>query len=91
MKKPFAPKMSPYELCNNNSFNRRVYSIWYGTESASNPGLKIQPLSDFAKRSVFDVWYGSEKGQLSGKIQQFHLNKRLGKHGIFKHGCDSVY
>ena len=34
MKELFAPKMSPYDLCNNNSFKRRrVNSLWHGTES----------------------------------------------------------
>ena len=35
MKELFAPKMSPYDLRNNNSFKRRVYSVWNGTESVS--------------------------------------------------------
>ena len=35
MKELFAPKMSPYDLRNNNSFKRRVYSVWHGTESVS--------------------------------------------------------
>ena len=35
MKELFAPKMSPFDLCNNNSFKtRRVNSVWHGTESS---------------------------------------------------------
>ena len=36
-KELFAPKVSPNVLRNNNSFN----SVWHGTESVSNLGLKI--------------------------------------------------
>ena len=43
MKEHFAPKMSPYDLYNNNPFKRkRVNSVWYGTESMS---IKSYPQS----------------------------------------------
>ena len=36
MKELFAPKMSPYDLRNIDSFKRRrVNTVWYGTESVS--------------------------------------------------------
>ena len=42
MKELFAPKMSPYELRNGNSFKRRrVNSLWHGTGSLSYLDLKI--------------------------------------------------
>ena len=42
MKGLFVPKISPYDLGNNNSFKRRrVNSVWHGTESVSYLGLKI--------------------------------------------------
>ena len=42
MKELFAPKMSSYNLRNNNSFKRRrVKSVWHGTESKSYLGPKI--------------------------------------------------
>ena len=42
MKEVFAPKMSPYDLRNNNSFKRRIVnSVWHGTESVSYLGPKI--------------------------------------------------
>ena len=42
MKELFAPKMSPYDLRNNNSFKRRrIKSVWHGTESESYLGPKI--------------------------------------------------
>ena len=45
MKELFAPKMSSYDLCNNNSFKRRrVKSVWHGTESVSYLGPKIWDL-----------------------------------------------
>ena len=45
MKEPFAPKMSFYDLRNNNSFKRgRVKSVWHGTESVSYLGPKIWDL-----------------------------------------------
>ena len=41
-KELFAPKMSFYDLRNNNSFKRRrVKSVWHGTESVSYLGPKI--------------------------------------------------
>ena len=43
MKELFAPKMSPYDLRNNNSFkSKRVNSVWHGTESVSYLGPKIK-------------------------------------------------
>ena len=45
MKKLFAPKMSSYDLRNNDSFKRRrVNSVWHGTESVSYLGPKIWDL-----------------------------------------------
>ena len=45
MKELFAPKMSSYDLRNNNSFKRRrVKSVWHGTESVSYLGPKIWDL-----------------------------------------------
>ena len=45
MKEVFAPKMSPYDLRNNNSFKRRIVnSVWHGTESVSYLGPKIRDL-----------------------------------------------
>ena len=45
MKERFAPKMSSYDLRNNNSFKRRrVKSVWHGTESVSYLGPKIWDL-----------------------------------------------
>ena len=45
MKELFAPKMSSYDLRNNNSFKRRrVNSVWHGTESVSYLGPKIWDL-----------------------------------------------
>ena len=45
MKKLFAPKMSPYDLHNNNLFKRsRVNSVWHGTESFSYLGPKMWDL-----------------------------------------------
>ena len=45
MKEFFAPKMSSYDLRNNNSFKRRrVKSVWYVTESVSYLGPKIWDL-----------------------------------------------
>ena len=42
MKELFAPKISPYNLRNKNSFKRRrVNSVWHGTESVSYRGPKI--------------------------------------------------
>ena len=42
MEELFVPKMSPYDLRNNNSFRRRrVNSVWHGTESVSYLGPKI--------------------------------------------------
>ena len=42
MKELFAPKLSPYDLRNSNSFKRkRVNSVWHGTESVSYLGPKI--------------------------------------------------
>ena len=44
-KELFAPKMSFYDLRNNNSFKRRrVKSVWHGTESVSYLGPKIWDL-----------------------------------------------
>ena len=45
MKKLFAPKMSSYDLRNNDSFKRRrVNSVWHGTESVSYLGPKVWDL-----------------------------------------------
>ena len=45
MKLLFAPKMSSYDLRNNNSFKRRrVKSVWHGTESVSYLDPKIWDL-----------------------------------------------
>ena len=45
MKELFAPKMSSYDLRNNNSFKRRrVKSVWHGTELVSYLGPKIWDL-----------------------------------------------
>ena len=45
MKELFAPKMSSYDLRNDNSFKRRrVKSVWHGTESVSYLGPKIWDL-----------------------------------------------
>ena len=45
MKELFAPKISHYDLRNNNSFkSRRVNSVWHGTESVSYLGPKIWDL-----------------------------------------------
>ena len=45
MKQLFPPKVSPYDLRNNNSFNRRrVNSVWHGTELVSYLGPKIWDL-----------------------------------------------
>ena len=45
MKKLFAPKMSSYDLRNNDSFKiRRVNSVWHGTESVSDLGPKVWDL-----------------------------------------------
>ena len=42
IKERFAPKMSLYDICNNNSFKgRRVNSVWHGTESVSYLDPKI--------------------------------------------------
>ena len=42
MKDFFAPKMSPYDPCNNNSFKRRrVNSVWHDNESDSHLRPKI--------------------------------------------------
>ena len=42
MQKFFAPKMSSYDLRNNNSLKRmRVNSVWHGTELVSYVGPKI--------------------------------------------------
>ena len=55
MKDLFAPKMSSYDLRNNDSFKRRVKSVWNGTELLSYLSPKIwdlvpnesEPLNDF--------------------------------------------
>ena len=45
MKETFAPKMSSYDLRNNNSFKRkRINFVWHGTESVSYLGPKIWDL-----------------------------------------------
>ena len=45
MKELFSPKISHYDLRNNNSFkSRRVNSVWHGTESVSYLGPKIWDL-----------------------------------------------
>ena len=45
MKELFAPKLSPYDLRNNNSLKRRrVNSFWHGTESVSYLGPKLWDL-----------------------------------------------
>ena len=45
MKELFAPKVSPYDLRNNNSFKRRrLNSVWHGTESVSYLGPEIWDL-----------------------------------------------
>ena len=45
MKELFAPKVSHYDLHNNNSFKRRrVYFVWHGTKLVSYLGLKIWDL-----------------------------------------------
>ena len=45
MKKIFAPKINPYDLCNNNSFKRRrINSVWHGIESVSYLVPKIWDL-----------------------------------------------
>ena len=45
MKELFAPKMSPYDLRNNNLFiRRRVNSLWHSTELLSYLGPKIWDL-----------------------------------------------
>ena len=42
VEEPFARKMSPHDLLNNNFFKRRrVNSVWHGTESVSYLGPKI--------------------------------------------------
>ena len=42
MKELFAPKMSSYDLRNNNLFKRRkVNSVWHGAKSVSHVGPKI--------------------------------------------------
>ena len=42
MKELFAPKVSHYDLRNNNSFkSKRVNSVWHDTESVSYLGPKI--------------------------------------------------
>ena len=42
MKELFAPKMSPYDLRNNNSFKRRIINfVWHGTELVFYLGPKI--------------------------------------------------
>ena len=42
MKELFTPKVSPYDLRNDNSFKRRrVNSVWHSTESVSYLGPKI--------------------------------------------------
>ena len=41
MKELFAPKMSSYDLRNNDSFKRRVKSVWNGTELLSYLSPKI--------------------------------------------------
>ena len=51
MKELFAPKMSPYNLRNNNLFKRRrVNSLWHGTESVSYLGPKIWDCTQLNKR-----------------------------------------
>ena len=45
MKELFAPKMSFYDLRNNNSFKRRrLNSVWHGTELVSYVGPKMWDL-----------------------------------------------
>ena len=45
MKELFAPKISSYDLRNNDSFKRRsVNSVWHGTESVSYLGPKVWDL-----------------------------------------------
>ena len=45
MKEVFAPKMSPYELYNNNVFKRRrINSLWHGTELVSYLGPQMHPM-----------------------------------------------
>ena len=45
MKELFSPKISHYDLRNNNLFkSRRVNSVWHGTESVSYLGPKIWDL-----------------------------------------------
>ena len=45
MKKLFAPKRSPYDLRNSNSFRRKkVNCVWDGTDSVSYLGPKILEL-----------------------------------------------
>ena len=45
MEELFAPKMSLYDLCNNNSFKRRrVNFVWHGTELVSYLGPNIWDL-----------------------------------------------
>ena len=45
MRELFAPKMSPYDLRNINSFKKSsVNSVWHGTESVSYLGPKIWDL-----------------------------------------------
>ena len=45
VEEPFARKMSPHDLLNNNFFKRRrVNSVWHGTESVSYLGPKVWDL-----------------------------------------------
>ena len=45
MKESFAPKSSPFDLCSNSSFKKRIVnSLWFGFESVCYLGPKIWDL-----------------------------------------------
>ena len=75
----FAPKMSSYNLRNNNSFKRRrVNSVWHGTESVSYLGPKIWDLvPNEIKES--ESLNGSNSKSKDGSLKDANAKYILGK------------
>ena len=85
MKELFAPKMSSYDLRNNNSFKRRrVKSVWHGTESVSYLGPKIWdlvPNEIKESKSLNAFKFKREGGSLKNVLVKYE-KYRPGKWGL---------
>ena len=85
MKELFAPKMSSYDLRNNNSFKRRrVKSVWHGTESVSYLGPKIWdlvPNEIKESKSLNAFKFKIEGGSLKNVLVKY-AKYRSGKWGL---------